>query len=78
MYIRAKIFPNSPRESVEKTDEHVYRIFIREPAQQNMANARVKQILARLYDTSPDALHMIKGHHGNNKLFSILGRGMYK
>ncbi len=71
MYIRVKAFPNSPRETVETVSEHVYRIFVRENAERNMANTRIKIILGNLYQIEPKSIRQISGHQMQNKMFEI-------
>jgi uncharacterized protein YggU (UPF0235/DUF167 family) len=73
MYIQVKAFPSSPREVIETVGEHRYRIFIRQPAEQGMANTRIKQILGGLYDKNPDAFQLVAGSTGMSKVFKVLG-----
>jgi uncharacterized protein YggU (UPF0235/DUF167 family) len=73
MYIQVKVFPSSPKEVIETVGQHRYRMFIRQPAQHNMANTRIKQILGNLYDKNPDAFQIISGSTGMSKVFKILG-----
>lgn len=73
MYIQIKAFPSSPEETIEIVGEHRYRIFIRQPAEHNMANTRIKQILGGLYDKNPDAFQIVSGSTGMSKVFRVLG-----
>lgn len=73
MYIQVKAFPASPKEFIETVGQHRYRIFIRQPAEQNMANTRIKQILGEIYNKNPDAFQIVSGSTGMSKVFRVLG-----
>lgn len=73
MYVQVKAFPSSPKEVIETVGEHRYRIFIRQPAEHNMANTRIKQILGEIYDKNPDAFQIVSGSTGMSKVFKVLG-----
>lgn len=73
MYIQVKAFPSSPKEVIETVGQHRYRIFIRQPAEHNMANTRIKQILGELYGKNPDAFQVVSGSTGMSKVFKVLG-----
>jgi len=70
MYIRVKAFPDAKKEHVEVDGERL-RIFVREPAQDNRANKRIAELVAQYHGIPVDAVRLISGHHGPNKLFSI-------
>lgn len=72
MYIRVKAFPDAKKEHVEIDDAGRLRIFVREPAQDNRANKRILQLVAQNQNVPIDAVRLISGHHGPNKLLQIL------
>lgn len=71
MYIRVKAFPDAKKEHIEQDGERL-RIFVREPAQDNRANKRITELVAQHQGVPADAVRLISGHHGPNKLFQIL------
>lgn len=71
MYIRAQVKPGAKKESIIKTDEKTYSISVREPATQNLANNRVRELLALELGIKPQKVKMISGHRSPRKIFSI-------
>ncbi len=71
MYIRVQVKPNAKKESIIQTDSKTYSIAVKEPAQQNLANIRVREILAVLLGVSVPAVRMISGHRSPRKIFDI-------
>lgn len=71
MYIRVQVKPNAKKESVIQTDAKTYSIAVKEPAQQNLANSRVREVLATLLGVPVPAVRMISGHRSPRKIFDI-------
>ena len=76
MYVKARVAPGAKKESVEKTDENSFAISVREPAERNMANTRVREIVAREYGVSPGAVRIVSGHRSRTKILSIRAEGV--
>ncbi len=72
MYIRVHAVPEAKREVITKEADGVYQISVREPAERNLANSRIRELLAAELGISGRAVRLISGHHGPTKLFSIL------
>lgn len=71
MYIRVNVTAKSKREKVTRTAHDRYDITVREPAERNLANARIKAILAAEFAVSLGAVRMVSGHQSPHKIFSI-------
>lgn len=71
MYIKVKTTPDAKKEKVEKETEEVYRIQVKEPAANNLANTRVRQLLARSLGLKEGAVKLISGHRSPNKKFEV-------
>lgn len=70
MYIHVLVKPASKKEKVTLTGE-VYAIDIKEPAEHNIANKRVFEILKNLPDIKDKRLTLVHGHHSPKKLFKV-------
>ncbi len=70
IHIRVLVKAFVSKESVEQLSEIRYAIAVREPAEGNRANARVIEIVRRLYPKS--RIKLIAGHHASRKTFEIL------
>lgn len=69
--IRVKVFPDSKHEHIVETAPRVIRLYVREPAQHNLANNAVLRALSAFYTIPKNKLHMISGHQKHNKLIEI-------
>lgn len=71
MYIHAKVTAKAKRESIrEKSADH-FEVSVCEPAERNMANTRVIELLALHLNIPKSHIRIINGHHSPTKLLSI-------
>ena len=71
MYIKARVTPNSTKETFEQTSEDSFKISVKEKAERNMANVKVIELLAHHFKVPPKNLRIINGHHSRSKLLSL-------
>ncbi len=71
MYIRVKVLAGVKRELVKELGENRLEIHVKEPAEQNLANKRVSEILSARLGVSVKKIKIINGHHHPVKLFSV-------
>lgn len=71
MKVVVKVWPGSPKERVLES-EGVLELYIRDPAQNNMANKRVKTILARRFGTSESNVRLMTGARARKKTYEVI------
>ncbi|MBI2046473.1 MAG: DUF167 domain-containing protein [Parcubacteria group bacterium] len=71
MYIRVNAIAGAKKESVKEIGENRLEIAVREPAERNMANKRITELVAAYCGVPPKAARIINGHHSPHKMFSI-------
>ena len=71
MYIKVKVTPSSKKEKIEKINDNTFSISVKEPAERNLANNRVIDLIARHFNINPKKVRMISGHHNRNKMLSV-------
>jgi len=71
MIIKVKVFPDAPKNSIERKDQRIY-IFTRSPANQNQANVSSRKMLASFLEIEVEKIRLISGHRNQNKTFEIL------
>lgn len=71
MYIKVRAKPDAKNESLQQKSPDHFEISVREPAEQNRANIRIREILARYFGLSLTKVRLISGHHSPSKIFSI-------
>ena len=67
--IKVKTFPSAKKERfiITKEGSDMFEIYIREPAQNNMANYRVRELIARHFKVTLQDVRIIAGHHSPKK-----------
>lgn len=71
MYIKVKVQASSKKEKVENKGENRYLISVKEPAERNLANTRVCEIIASVYNINPKSIRIISGHQSPSKILSV-------
>ncbi len=71
MYVKVRVTPDAKRERVEKRKDGAYAIAVKEPAEQNLANTRVRELLARELGVAPGKLRLVAGFRSPHKIFSV-------
>lgn len=70
-YARVEVTPSAKKESVIQLDEKTYAIAVKEPAEGNRANVRVREVLAAHLGVPLGKVRMISGHRSPRKIFDI-------
>ncbi len=70
-YIRVRVSPGAKRESVIQTDEKNFTIAVKEPAERNLANQRVREVIAEYFEVPVGKVRLITGHRSPTKVFDI-------
>ena len=71
MYVRVSVYPSAKKEVVLNIGDNRYEIRVKEPAERNLANARLIELLAVEYKVSPKSIRIVSGHHSSRKIFSL-------
>ncbi len=71
MYVRVRVTPKAKREIVEKTGELTFEMTVKEPAERNLANQRIRELLADQYQVGVKAVRIVSGHHSGSKIFDV-------
>lgn len=71
MYIKVTAIPGARKESIEETGDRAFSISVREPAERNLANARIRELLAERFSVPPAQVRILTGHRSRSKMVSI-------
>lgn len=71
MYVRVKVSPGAKKERVVRTGDTEFEIAVKEPAEQNLANRRVHELIAHELGVSVKKVRIISGHRSPRKIFSV-------
>lgn len=71
MYVRVHVQPGAKKEGFEPISDTEFHITVREKAERNMANDRVRELLARNLGLQEREVRLVSGHRSPNKIFDI-------
>ena len=71
MMLKVFVTPSAKKESVEEKSEGVLAISVKEPAQANHANTRVREIIAARLGVPLGKVRIFTGHRSRSKIMSI-------
>lgn len=71
MYIKVKVTVNAKKELFEKINQDTFKISVKQKAERNMANNRIKEILSENLNLPLSKFRLISGHTSPGKIFSI-------
>jgi uncharacterized protein (TIGR00251 family) len=69
MFIHVKVTPSAKKEVVTKKSKDHFVISVKEPAERNLANKRILEIMSELFGTN--SVRIINGHNSPSKLLSV-------
>lgn len=71
MFLKVHVYPQMKKERVTKLKEHTYEIVVKEPAERNLANKRVRTLIAREYGITDKDVRIVTGHHSPSKVLEL-------
>jgi uncharacterized protein YggU (UPF0235/DUF167 family) len=71
MYIKVRVQTGAKKEVCTQLGNHAFVIAVKEKAKQNLANRRVLAIIAAHYQTNPQAVRIVSGHHSPSKMLKL-------
>lgn len=71
MYIKVRVIPKAKREQVKKIDKETFEITVKEPAERNLANNRIKELIAEFYGVETKSVRLITGHRSGSKILDV-------
>lgn len=71
MYVRVRVTPSAKRESLIEADARNFSASVKEPAERNLANTRVRELLAERFGIPAGRVRLISGHRSPQKVFAV-------
>lgn len=71
MEIRVTVTPGARKEKVVRVDHATLAIAVREPAERNLANSRVREIVAEEFSVPVSRTRVVRGHRSQKKVIRI-------
>ncbi|MBU6323388.1 MAG: DUF167 domain-containing protein [Patescibacteria group bacterium] len=71
MLVRVRVTPDARRERVLEVERDTLSMQIKEPAERNLANKRVRTLVAEHFGVSEKRVSMVSGARSLTKVFSV-------
>lgn len=71
MYIRVRVAAGAKREVFKAITVDSFLVAVKEPAEQNLANRRVLELVGAHFGVPARAIRIVSGHHSPGKILSI-------
>lgn len=71
MYFKAKVLAGAKKESFSLAGADACRISVREPAERNLANTRVRELVAEHFGVPAGKVRIVSGHHSPSKILAV-------
>jgi uncharacterized protein YggU (UPF0235/DUF167 family) len=65
------VYAGAKNESVKNVGKSRFEVKVKEPAERNLANARVIELIAGEYEVSSKSVRIVSGHHSSRKILSV-------
>jgi len=76
MFIKVKVQAGARKEKIEKKSDDHFIISVKEPAERNLANNRICEIIALNFNVPRKAVRIINGHQSPSKILSVAVAGV--
>lgn len=71
MHIKVKVVTGAKKEKFTKISPDTFEVSVKEKAERNIANKRIRELLAEHFEIPIGKIRMIKGHRSPSKIFEI-------
>lgn len=71
MYISVRVAAGAKTEKVEVLPKGRLKISVKAPAERNLANKRVRELVAKHLHLPLTRVHLLSGHTSPSKIFSV-------
>lgn len=72
MYVRVRVTPDAKKEHVERVAPDSFEIAVRELALRNMANQKVRELVAAAYGADASVVRIVSGHRSRTKIMGLI------
>jgi uncharacterized protein YggU (UPF0235/DUF167 family) len=70
-YVRVRVKAGSKRESLKELEDNLFEIEVREKAERNLANNRVREMIAERLKVPVGKIRILTGHHSPGKILIV-------
>lgn len=71
MYIKVKVYPDQKKDELRVIGENRFEARVRVPAERNMANMKVLELVSAHFKVPTRAIRIVSGHQSQSKILSL-------
>ena len=71
MYIKVKVTTEAKKEKIVKKTKDHFDISVKEPAERNLANKKVVELVRDYFKVYNGEVRIVSGHHSPSKIINI-------
>ena len=71
MYIKVRVVPKAKREQIKRINDQTFELTVKEPAERNLANNRIKEMISEFSAVETKAVRLVSGHHSGSKILDV-------
>lgn len=72
MQVRVHVFADMKKEVVKVVGEHNFEMKLKVPAERNLANQRMRELISGWYNVGVGKVRIVTGHHSPRKVVDVL------
>jgi uncharacterized protein YggU (UPF0235/DUF167 family) len=72
MFIKVRVTAGAKKEIFEAVSKDTFKVSVKEPAERNLANGRVIELVARHFGVAKGKVRIVNGHQQPSKILSIV------
>lgn len=71
MLIKIKVFTGAKKEKIVKKSDDSFDIHVKEPAERNLANKKILELVRKYFKVYNSIVKIVKGHHSPSKIINL-------
>ena len=71
MYLKIRAVPGAKKDIIEIVSIDTWKVSVRAPAERNLANQRIIELVAGKLGLSSKQIRLVSGHQSPNKILSL-------
>ncbi len=71
MYVRVHVKAGAKKEHVEIHERTVFSLSVKEPAERNLANGRIRALVAEHFQVPVSRVRIVSGHQSPHKMLAL-------
>lgn len=71
MYVKVRVTPGARKETLVKEAKDTFTMSVKQPAERNLANERIRELIAAHYGVAKGKVRLVTGHRSGSKVLDV-------